>query len=233
MRALITGANRGIGLALTRHLLERGERVFATCRNPAAATSLHDLGSGYGNLLSVVQLDVADPASIDASSEAVSELTDGLDLLVNNAGVKLPDDDDHIGALKKDEMLRIFSVNSIGSILVCQRYLSLLEAGESPRAVSISSLWGSLTAYERGMLYTYSASKAALNMMMRRLALETRARGIIAVVIQPGWVMTDMGGPGAEITPDESVSGMLRVIDRLTMEDSGRFFGWDGEEVPW
>ena len=120
-----------------------------------------------------------------------------------------------------------------GPTLVCQRYLSLLEVGESPRVVSISSLWGSLTAYERGMLYTYSASKAALNMMMRRFALETRARGIIAVVIQPGWVMTDMGGPGAEITPDESVGGMLRVIDGLTMEDSGRFFGWDGEEVPW
>lgn len=233
MKALITGANRGIGLALTRHLLRRGERVFATCRNPAAATSLHDLSSDYGSLLSVVQLDVTDPASIDASFEAVSELTGALDLLISNAGVKLPDDDDHIGTLKMDEMLRIFAVNSIGSILVCQRYLNLLEAGESPRVVSISSLWGSLTAYERGMLYTYSASKAALNMMMRRFALETRARGIIAVVIQPGWVMTDMGGPGAEITPDESVSGMLRVIDGLTMQDSGSFFGWDGREVPW
>jgi NAD(P)-dependent dehydrogenase (short-subunit alcohol dehydrogenase family) len=233
MRALITGANRGIGLELTRQLLRRGERVFATCRDPAAATSLRDVSSDYGSQVSVVQLDVSDPASIDASFEAVSETTDALDLLVNCAGVKLPDDEDHIGTLKMDGMLRTFTVNSIGSILVCQRYLNLVHAAESPRIVNISSLWGSLTAYERGMLYAYSASKAALNMLTRRLALETRERGIIAVVIQPGWVMTDMGGPGAQITPDESVSGMLRVIDKLTIEDSGRFFSWDGEEVPW
>ena len=231
MRALITGSNRGIGLEFTRQLLRRGERVFATCRSPAGASSLHDLSSEYGGQISVVQLDVSDPASIDASFEAVGEMTGALDLLINNAGMKLSDD--QIETLKIDEMRRTFAVNTFGPILVCQRYLSLLQAGESPRVVNISSNWGSLTRYERGMSYTYSASKAALNMLTRRLALETMAEGLIAVVIQPGWVMTDMGGPGGEITPDESVSGMLCVIDKLTTEDSGRFFSWDGGEVPW
>lgn len=233
MRVLITGANRGIGLEFTRQLLSRGERVFATCRNPVAATSLHDLRSDHGSSISVVQLDVSDPASIEASFTSVSRLTHVLDMLVNCAGTKLSDEEDHIGALKQDEMQRILTVNSIGPILVCQRYLDLLQAGDSPRIANVSSLWGSLVAYERGMLYAYSASKSALNMLTRRLALETKTQGIIVVAIQPGWVMTDMGGPGAEIAPSESVNGMLSTIDSLTMEDTGRFFSWDGGEVPW
>lgn len=231
MRALITGANRGIGLEFTRHILRRGERVFATCRKPTTATSLHDLSSDYRSLVSIVQLDVSDPASIDASFETVNELTDALDLLVNNAGIQLSDD--HLGTLKMDEMLHTFAVNSIGPMLVCQRYLDLLQAGESPRIVNISSWRGSLAWYEDRRFYTYSASKAALNMMTKRLAVETQAMGIIAVMIHPGWVMTDMGGPRAQITQDESVSGMLRVIDNLSIEDNGRFLGWDGKEVPW
>jgi NAD(P)-dependent dehydrogenase (short-subunit alcohol dehydrogenase family) len=233
MRVLITGANRGIGLEFTRQLLSRGERVFATCRSPAAATSLHDLRSDYGSSISIIQLDVSDPVSIEASFTVVSGVAHSLDLLVNCAGTKLSDEEDHIGALRMDEMLRILTVNSIGPMLVCQRYLDLLRAGDSPRIINISSLWGSLVAYERGMLYAYSASKAALNMLTRRLALETKAQGIIVVAIQPGWVMTDMGGPGAEIAPSESVNGMLSTIDSLTMEDTGRFFSWDGGVAPW
>jgi len=231
MGALITGANRGIGLELTRQLLRRGERVFAACRNPAAATKLHYLSAEYEGLSSIVQLDVSDPASIDASFEIVKGLTDALDLLINNAGIQLSDD--HLGTLEMDEMLRTFAVNSVGPLLVCQRYLGLLQAGASPRIVNISSRRGSLAWYQDRRFYTYSASKAALNMMTKRLAVETKAMGIIAVVMHPGWVMTDMGGPGAQITADESVSGMLRVIDRLTIEDAGRFLGWDGKEMPW
>ena len=231
MRALITGANRGIGLELTRQLLRRGEQVFAACRNPATATSLHDLSAETRSRVSIVQLDVSDPASIDASFETVGGLTDALDLLINNAGIQLADD--HLGTLKMDEMLRTFAVNSIGPLLVCQRYLDLLQAGASPRIVNISSRRGSLAWYQDRRFYTYSASKAALNMMTKRLAVETKAMGIIVVVMHPGWVMTDMGGPGAQITPDESVGGMLRVIDSLTIGDNGRFLGWDGKEMPW
>jgi len=231
VKALITGANRGIGLELTRQLLERGERVFATCRNPTAATSLHDLSHDYPSQVSIVKLDVSKQTSIDASFETISELTDSLDLLINNAGIQLSDD--HIGTLKTDEMVQTFVVNSIAPMLVCQRYLNLLQAGESPRIVNMSSRRGSLTWYEDNRLYTYSASKAALNMMTKRLAVETKAVGIITILIHPGWVMTDMGGPRAQITKEESVRGMLRVIDNLTMQDNGRFLGWDGKEVPW
>jgi NAD(P)-dependent dehydrogenase (short-subunit alcohol dehydrogenase family) len=231
VKALITGANRGIGLELTRQLVERGERVFATCRDPAAAASLHDLSHDYPSQVSIVQLDVSKQASIDASFETISELTDTLDLLINNAGIQLSDD--HIGTLKTDEMVQTFFVNSIAPMLVCQRYLNLLQAGESPRIVNMSSRRGSLAWYEDGRLYAYSANKAALNMLTKRLAVETKAMGIITILIHPGWVMTDMGGPGAQITKEESVRGMLRVIDSLTMQDNGRFLGWDGKEVPW
>jgi NAD(P)-dependent dehydrogenase (short-subunit alcohol dehydrogenase family) len=231
VKALITGANRGIGLELTRQLVERGERVFATCRNPAVAASLHDLSHDYPSQVSIVQLDVSKQASIDASFETISELTDSLDLLINNAGIQLSDD--HIGTLEADEMIQTFVVNSIAPMLVCQRYLNLLQAGESPRIVNMSSRRGSLAWYDDGRLHTYSASKAALNMMTKRLAVEAKAIGIITILIHPGWVMTDMGGAGAQIMKEESVRGMLRVIDSLTMQDNGRFLGWDGKEVPW
>lgn len=231
MRVLITGTNRGIGLELTRQLLVQGEKVFATCRNPTAAAKLHDLNSDYRSQVSIVQLDISDPASINTSFGIISEQTDALDLLINNAGIQFSDD--HIGTLKAGEMIQTFVINSIGPLLLCQRYLDLLQVGASPRIVNISSLRGSLAWYKDSRFYAYSASKAALNMMTKRLAVEAKTMGIIAIVIQPGWVMTDMGGPKAHITKEESVTGMLRVIDNLTFRDSGKFLGWDGKEIPW
>jgi NAD(P)-dependent dehydrogenase (short-subunit alcohol dehydrogenase family) len=231
MKALITGSNRGIGLELTRQLLEGGWRVFATCRNPISASKLNELGADYRNQISIIQLDVSDLASIESSFETISEQTDELDLLINNAGIQLSND--QISTLKIDEMVQTFIVNSIVPMLLCQRYLELLQAGELPRIVNISSLRGSLVWYEDSRFYSYSASKAALNMMTKRLSFETKAYGIITIVIHPGWVKTDMGGPAAKITLEESVSGMLYVIDNLTMKDNGKFLGWDGKEAPW
>ena len=231
MKALITGSNRGIGLELTRQLLKRGWRVFATCRNRISAVKLNELGGDYQSQVSIIQLDVSDPTSIESSFETISEQTDALDLLINNAGIQLSND--QISTLKIDEMEQTFLINSISPMLVCQRYLKLLQVGESPRIVNISSLRGSLAWYEDSRFYSYSASKAALNMMTKRLSFETKAYGIITIVIHPGWVKTDMGGLGAKLTMEESVRGMLHVIDNLTMKDNGKFLGWDGKEVPW
>jgi NAD(P)-dependent dehydrogenase (short-subunit alcohol dehydrogenase family) len=117
--------------------------------------------------------------------------------------------------------------------VVAQSFLALLRAGTNPRIVNISSGSGSLTRRTEGGEYSYAASKAALNMVTRVLAGNMRGEGITAVMISPGWVKTDMGGPNARLEPAESARGLLSVIDGLTPADSGRFLSYDGSELPW
>jgi len=239
-RVLITGSNRGLGLEFARQCLARGHRVFATCRTPSEATALHQLDEAHPNHLSVLALDVTDTGSIDASYEAVSAETDGLDWLVNNAGVNSdsagvhhPDTYQYLGHLQAESLLRMLGINAVGPLLVAQRYLDLLKAGEEPRIINISSHMGSLTHRTSGGSFGYAASKAALNMFTRSLAAEVAGFGIVAVSINPGWVRTNMGGPSAPLKAEKSVGGILDVIDGLTAEDNGRFLRWDGAEMPW
>jgi NAD(P)-dependent dehydrogenase (short-subunit alcohol dehydrogenase family) len=155
--------------------------------------------------------------------------TDALDLLVNNAGILI--DDDELGSLTFDNLLYILRVNAVAPVLVAQRYLDLLQHGRDPKIVGITSEHGSITSKPDGGPYGYSASKAALNMFMRTLAFDLH--GIATFVIDPGWVRTDMGGRGASLSPARSVSGMISIIDEVGILDTGRFFRWDGEEEPW
>lgn len=225
-RVLVTGASRGIGLEFVRQLLARGDRVFAACRSPERAAALHALPAEQ---LQLVALDVADAASLAAAYQAVRAQTDALDLLINNAGI-LSDHDD-LGGLDFDGLLHILRVNAVAPILIAQRYLDLLERGSSPQLVAITSEHGSLAAKPDGGPYGYSASKAALNMFMRTLAFDVPA--VTTFVLDPGWVRTDMGGRSATLTPERSVSGMLRVIDHATPRDAGKGFRWDGHEFVW
>jgi NAD(P)-dependent dehydrogenase (short-subunit alcohol dehydrogenase family) len=230
-RVLITGSNRGIGLEFARQLLERGDHVFAACRTPDAATKLHALAATHGDRLSVLPLDVTDQATIDASHAAVGQRVDGLDLLINNAGIHPRPE--HIGNLDAETLTTAFRVNAVAPIMVAQRYLDLLRAGSDPKIVNITTQMASLAQKHGGGSYGYSASKTALNMLTRLLAFEVARMGIVAVMIHPGWVKTDMGGSGAPLTPKKSVRGMLEVIDGLTTRDAGRYLQWDGSELPW
>lgn len=235
-RVLITGANRGLGLEFTRHYLERGDRVFATTRDPARASELRDLRGEHAKRLTILPLDVADAASIRASYDAVRAETDALDLLVNNAGIystKGRQDAQTFGDLSFEEALAVLRVNSVAPLLIAQQYLDLLRAGEQPKLVSISSGLGSIAGNRSGAPYYYNASKAALNMVMHGLAVDEASAGIITVLLDPGWVKTDMGGPNAQLEPTESISGLIRVIDSLTPEQNGRFLTWQGKEQPW
>ena len=231
MRLLITGSNRGIGLALTRQYLARGDRVFAACRQPDAARDLLALRDSFPDQLSVGQLDVADPASIEAAYNNVRQQTDALDVLVNNAGIYPCGE--RLGSLDAQIILHAFAVNSVGPIMVAQRFLDLLRQGERPRIVNITSQLGSLTRKRSGGDYSYTASKAALNMLTKALAYDVRPLGIITVMVHPGWVQTDMGGRGAPLTPTESARGMVAVIDSLKADDAARYLQWDGSELPW
>ena len=231
MRVVITGSNRGLGLEFTRQLLARGDQVFATCRYPSEAKALHDLKTAHPDLLSVTPLEVDDPDSIEASYQKISAETDALDLLINNAAISFGGQ--NMGQLTKDTIMRTLAINVAGPMLVVQRYLDLVRKGDSPKIINISSGVGSMTGYDQSGLYPYGASKAALNRFTRALMRDVRDDGIVTIVMDPGWVQTDMGGPNAWITPEKSITGMLKVIDGLTMDDTGEYFHYEGGKVPW
>ena len=225
-RVLVTGASRGIGLEFVKQFLQRGDRVFAACRDPESADDLHDLSTPH---LHIVTLDVADQRSIDSSFAVVRAQTDALDLLINNAGIS--NDDDELGVLTFESLLQTFRVNAAAPMLIAQRYLDLLRRGSNPKIVGITSEHGSLGLKPDGGPFGYSSSKAALNMLMRTLAFEVGA--VTTFVLDPGWVRTDMGGQSASLSPEQSVSGMMEVIDAVTHEHTGGFYRWDGEIMPW
>ena len=223
MTVLVTGANRGIGLEMVRELEARGMDVIGTARNPQTAEELKATGA------TVLQLDVTDADSVAALAEAL----DGkkIDMLINNAGVgsqraaSLADYD-------FDKMMLVFHVNSIGPMRVTQALLPNLQAGQHKTVISISSIMGSIELNSGGA-YGYRASKAALNMMNKSLALELADEGFTCVVMHPGWVRTRMGGDQAPVTPEQSVAGLLDVISGLSTDDNGKFYDYQGEEIPW
>jgi NAD(P)-dependent dehydrogenase (short-subunit alcohol dehydrogenase family) len=232
-RILITGSNRGIGLELARQYLERGDtQIFATCRNPDSAADLHRLAAQNPGRVQIIQLDVVDNASINASVQAIE--ADGIDILINNAGV-FPREakETTFGRLEVEAMLEVWHINAVGPIMIAQAYADLLRRGNNARLMMISSDAGSLAMKDGGCNYTYPASKAALNMLTRCIAAELKRDGIITSMIHPGWVQTDMGGPAASLTVEESARGVIQVIDNLTPADNRVFFRWDGDRMPW
>lgn len=230
---LISGANRGIGLALTTHFLADGARVFAACRQPAKAQALNELASQHGNLLTVLAMDVTDEASVRQGVTAVTSHTKHLDILINNAGVL------HAGETLQNfdaaKMRHTFEVNVIGAMGVVVQCLPLLRQSRQPRILNISSQLGSLQGmvHNNWGTYSYNSSKAALNMLTLKLAHDLRPDGVTAVAIHPGWVQTDMGGPSAPVTPTASAQGIAAIANRLTLADSGKFYIYNGEEHPW
>ena len=233
-RALITGANRGIGLEFVRQCLHRGDQVFAGCRNPAAATELLRLQSDYPDALSVLQLDVTDECSIGASFEAVQREAEGLDVLISNAAYT-SNLFETIDELKADIVLKHFHTNALGPMLVIQRYLKLLRKGVSPKIAVVSSEAGSFQQKYNDHLkgYSYRGSKAALNMFVLILTTQIKREGIPVVALHPGWVRSHPRNKNAPLSPAESVGGMLEIIDGLELAKSGGFFQYDGKELPW
>jgi NAD(P)-dependent dehydrogenase (short-subunit alcohol dehydrogenase family) len=193
------------------------------------------LQARYAPRLFVVALDVAD--AIPTWYQAVQSQTDRLDLLINNAGIYSSggsnEPSERLGELSFEDALRVLRVNAVGPLLVAQQCLELLRAGQHAKIISLSSGYGSVSSNRGGFPYYYSASKAALNMFMRSLAADAKRWGITTVLLDPGWVRTDMGGPGAPITAEEAVRRMIRLIDSLTLRQNGRFLNWQGHEQDW
>lgn len=237
---LITGAGRGLGLEFARQCLQRGDTVFATARYPDRSKNLRDLQSAHPEHLFPIALELSDLNSIEACRKAVSAKADSLDLLINNAGISASSAESgglaavsRLGQLDNAKLVHMFQINAIAPLIFTQQFLNLLKSAKSARVVSITSGQASLTDKTSGGNYGYCASKAALNMFMRTLAFDILPFGIVSIVISPGWVKTDMGGASAPLTAQHSVESMLRHIDALREQDAGRFFNWDGEELPW
>jgi NAD(P)-dependent dehydrogenase (short-subunit alcohol dehydrogenase family) len=233
-RSLVTGANRGLGLEFVRQLLARGDRVVATCRQPGRATALNALAGEHPGRLHVLPLDVSDPRAI---AELVRELLlldsddarDRIDLLVNGAGVL--HSGERFGSVSAVNLDDSFRTNAMGPFLLTQALAPRLADGA--RVANITSQLGSIANTTRFGTPSYDISKAAQNMATALLAAALRDRGIVVVALHPGWVQTDMGGSGANVTPADSVAGLLRVIGALKPSDSGTFLDWRGQSLPW
>jgi NAD(P)-dependent dehydrogenase (short-subunit alcohol dehydrogenase family) len=221
---LITGAGRGIGLELARQYAADGNDVIACVRDPGAATELAELG----DRVRVQQLDPGDPASIDAAAAAIGSKP--IDVVINNAGA-MGGTHQSLDDLDLDALVATFKVNAIGPLLVARALKANLAAAEG-KLMTVTSQLGAST-WPMGGMYGYSTSKAAVNKAMQALAIDWKDEPIVVSLVHPGWVRTDMGGPHADITPEESASGIRQVIAGLGKADSGRFYKWNGEIHPW
>jgi len=230
-RVFITGANRGVGLELVRQCLARGGHVFAGCRDPQQADDLKKLAAIAAPNLTLLALDVTDEHSLDEARQQVSAQVEALDLLFNNAAINLGDES--ISGVTAQKLAETLRVNAIGPVLVAQRFYDLLKVGDSPKLINISSESGSIGRMRHFRGYGYYGSKAALNMYTRSLALDPNLKEITVIALHPGWVRTDMGGPMASLSSQESVKKILDVVDRITLKDTGKFFTYTGDEYPW
>lgn len=222
----ITGAGRGIGLELVRQYAAAGDRVFALVRNPEKAVELKELAARAPNV-SVHELDVADDASVKAGAATTG--TEPVDILLNVAGV--------VGGEKQglndqawNDWQDAFNVMTIGPLRVLQAFLPRMAEGS--KVINITSQLAAST-WPFGGYYAYGAAKAGLNRMMRSVAIDLKDRGITVGIVHPGWVQTDMGGPGAEITPEESAEGIRKVAAEWKLDRSGDFLKWNGETHAW
>jgi len=223
---LITGASRGIGFEMTRLLVEDGRSVIATCRNPNAAIELRGLDDSN---LNIHQLEVTDSNSIESLKLALSGVQ--IDVLINNAG-EMGSKQQSIDDMDIDAWRHTFDVNAIAPFQISMSLLKNLKLSSRPRIISVSSQMGALSRVSSGA-YAYRSSKAALNKVMQVIAKDLESENILVCPIHPGWVQTDMGGPSADITVNESAAGIIRFMDSMASEQSGRFWKWNGEEHPW
>lgn len=232
---LITGANRGIGLALVREYAADGAEVIACCRDPANADTLKQLATSSAVRVRILQLDVADEASIASLGRAVG--TEPIDILINNAAIIGPKDQS-TDCIDAEGWMTTLRVNALGPMLIAQTLRGNLKRGRDKKLVAISSNWGS-----NGMNWggdkpgrnriAYRTSKAALNNGMHALSRDWAVDGIIVGIFHPGSVRTDMNVPSAPMSPEESARALKNTIAELTPATNGAFKDYRGEAIPW
>ncbi len=220
----ITGANRGLGLEFVRQYATLGHEIIATTRE---GSDISELESIKGNI-SIKQLDIKDTSSITL---CLKNLNQPIDILIANAGIYGPRGsiDDHY----KQAWLETFEVNAIAPVLLAHAALDHIRRGQNKKIIAITSRMGSIADNDSGGSYAYRSSKAALNAAYKSLAIDLKDEGIHVNVLHPGWVKTDMGGPNGLLTPQQSISGMIKLIDKLNASRTGKFYHTNGDELEW
>lgn len=226
---MITGANRGIGLAITMELLRRGDHVVAAARNPWGG-ALAQLAAEHPAALVPLELDVTSDESVASAKAALGDRP--LDVLLNNAGIHGPRGTDSALAMDFDGWREVFEVNVYAPLRIAQAFLPNVEVGSGRKIATITSRMGSIGLNPSGSL-PYRSSKAAVNMTMVVFGNEVRARDVSVMLFHPGWVQTDMGGGAADLTPAQSASGLIRTIDASGMAQTNSFRDRNGETIAW
>lgn len=224
---LITGANRGIGLEFTKQYAEADWNVLACCRDPQHAKALDALANANANI-KILTLDVSNFTQIEKLANQLNGVA--IDVLINNAGI-YPDGNanDTDGAA----WTKAFKINSIAPYIMADAFKTHIAKGRLKKLATLSSKMGSIDDNTSGGSYIYRSSKTAVNMVMKSLSIDLAPLGIAVLTLHPGWVLTDMGGSNALINTQTSVSGMRKVIDALSLTDTGKFIAYDGKEIAW
>lgn len=223
---LITGANRGLGLEFVKQYAIDNYEVIACARKLNKKDSLHKLQESYKNI-SIFALDIQNFTSIDQLAKTLKK---PIDILINNAGVYPDSSIDHIDY---DAWLDAFKINTLAAFKMTKAFLPHLKKGDLKKVASLTSKMGSIDDNSGGGEYLYRSSKTALNMVMKSLSIDLKPYDLSLITLHPGWVRTDMGGPNGLIDADESVAGMKRQIDKLSVKTTGQFIAYDGKKIPW
>lgn len=234
---LISGANKGLGLGLTEHYAKKGWKIYACCRDLDAAPDLATLMEQTDGRVQTHIVDMLELGSITRLASQLKSIP--IDILVNVAGyygkhiVSEPGGLQEFGSSDFDEWEKTYRVNCIAPMKMAESLIENILLGEHKKIISISSIIGSIGGNDVGKMYPYRASKAGLNAVMKSMAIDLASEKITAIALHPGWVKTDMGGPTADIDVSESIKGMANVIGSLSLNDSGKFYAYDGSELPW
>ena len=218
--AVITGANRGLGLEMAKQYAAQGWDVIATAREPEKAEELNAIDK-----VTVMPLDAAEDSSIETFAEQLGDRP--VDLFINNAGIYGPSE------LDRDKWLDLFNVNVVGPVKLATALRDNVAKSADKKMVVISSQVGSIAENESGSMMYYRTSKAAVNQAWHSLAQQWQDEDLTLAMLHPGWVQTDMGGENADLTPQESVEGMRSVIEGLDRNKNGKFYDYSGREIPW
>jgi NAD(P)-dependent dehydrogenase (short-subunit alcohol dehydrogenase family) len=227
---LITGANRGLGLEFARQYTRAHWRVIACCRRPDAAADLKAIADPTEGKTSLHALDVTDHDRIAALAKELADQP--VDILLNNAGVYEPHKT-QLGKIDYAAWANVLAVNVLAPTRMVESFVDNVARSNRKQIACMSSQMGSIADNKSGAHYIYRSSKAALNMAVKSLSIDLRDRGATVVALDPGWVRTDMGGEDAELAPAESIRGMIRVLEGLTIADSGKYLSYNGAELPW
>jgi len=222
---VVTGANRGIGLEFAKQLLAEGHSVIAGVRSPESMKFSHEK-------MSILQLDVSSTSSVHEFAENVKSMSQSIDILVNNAG-RMDGRWQSLEDVDPEVSLEVLNVNTIGPLRVSQVLWPLLQASNKGKIANISSLMGSIDDCMSGRSYAYRTSKTGLNMITKILAVEGKDHNITVTAYHPGWAKTDMGGERAPVSVSVSVKGLIGLIHKQDIAQSGRFFEYTGDELPW